>query len=236
MIIITGTSSGIGKALAELYLGEGKSVVGIGRNHTIAHPAYHPVVCDLSDETAISGLSLEPFVNDEVLLINNAGMLGNVKRISDQDKPDIATVLAVNTIAPLILMNRLAQLCGDRFPLTVVNISSGAASRAIPSWAAYCASKAALEMLSETFYLEEREKGRSTKVYAVAPGVVDTNMQAHIRAVGPEDFSASQTFHGYKETGELASPEVVARKLDKLLKLNYTGVVAHSLRSVELDQ
>jgi benzil reductase ((S)-benzoin forming) len=232
--VITGTSSGIGKAIAELLLSEGMPVIGIGRRHTIEHPAYEAVICDLSDEKAVRELPFEGKITTDVLLINNAGILGNVRRLSDQQQPDIAAVLAVNTVAPAVLMHTFSRICGERHELTVVNISSGASKRAIPSWAAYCASKAALEMLSETFFLEEREKGRNTKVYAVSPGVVDTNMQAQIRAVDPKDFAASETFHSYRENNELARPETVARKLMKLLKLPYSGDVSVSLRSIEL--
>lgn len=232
-VIITGTSSGIGKAIAEYYLHKGVHVVGIGRRHTIEQPNYQPVICDLTDENAIRELAVEGWVSEDVLLINNAGMLGTVKRLSDQDLPDLEQVLALNVVAPALLMNKLARACGDTNSLTVVNISSGAAKRAIPSWAAYCTSKAALEMLSETFYLEEQEKGRSTRVYCVAPGVVDTPMQAQIRSVDQVDFAASATFHEYHKNGELVSPEIVAQKLNRLLEMPYSGVVSHSLRSIE---
>ncbi len=232
-VIITGTSSGIGKAIAELYLQLGVSVIGIGRRHTIEHGVYQPVICDLTNEEAIRQLKVEDWLSTEVLLINNAGMLGMVKRLSDQKDPDLAEVLALNVVAPTLLMHQLARACGDTIPLTIVNISSGAAKRAIPSWAAYCASKAALEMLSETVYLEEQEKGRKTKVYCVAPGVVDTPMQAQIRAVDQTDFTASESFHEYYEKGELVSPQVVAQKLKRLLEMPYSGVVSYSLRSID---
>ncbi|HLP56963.1 MAG TPA: SDR family NAD(P)-dependent oxidoreductase [Fluviicola sp.] len=232
--IITGTSSGIGKAIAEHYLQKGFPVVGIGRKHTIVQANYQPVVCDLTDEKTIRNLDTASWVSDDILLVNNAGMLGTVKRLSDQESPDIQQVLALNAVAPALLMNKLARACETAGKsLTVVNISSGAAKRAIPSWSAYCASKAALEMLSETFYLEEQERGRNTKVYCVAPGVVDTPMQAQIRSVGEADFAASATFHQYYENGELVSPELVAQKLSRLLEMPYSGVVSCSLRAIE---
>jgi len=231
-IIITGTSSGIGKAIAELYLERGEKVTGIGRRHTIVHVNYTPVNCDLSDKQAVEQLTFE--LSGACLLINNAGILGNVQRISDQDKTDTDAVFNVNVIAPAVLMNTLSKACGDQFPLTFVNISSGAAQRAIPSWAAYCASKAALEMLSETFYLEEQEKGRMTTVYAVAPGVVDTNMQAGIRSVSSENFSALAGFQAYKDNNELDNPRATALKLEKLLNLPYDGTVRFSLRDIDL--
>ena len=230
MVVITGTSSGIGKAVAEFYLSKGESVIGIGRRHTISHPDYQAVVCDLSDQQAVEALEIE--VGENCVLINNAGILGNVQRISDQERADLSEVLQVNVVAPAILMNKLSKSCGDEYHLTVVNISSGAAKRAIPSWAAYCSSKAALEMLSETFFLEEREKGRTTKVYCVAPGVVDTGMQAKIRTVSPEDFSASAGFHTYKKNNELADPAEVAAKLYRLLQLPYYDQVNYSLRDI----
>lgn len=233
-VIITGTSSGIGKAIATHYLQQGFSVIGIGRRHTVDHANYQPVVCDLTDEQAVRALDVKAWVSEDILLVNNAGMLGTVKRLSDQDSPDINQVMALNVVAPALLMNKLALACADASVLlTVVNISSGAAKRAIPSWAAYCASKAALEMLSETFYLEEQEKGRSTRVYCVAPGVVDTPMQAQIRSVDAIYFTASATFHDYYESGELISPELVAQKLHRLLNMPYAGSVSYSLRSVE---
>lgn len=230
-VIITGTSTGLGKAIAESFLEKGYSVTGIGRRHTIVHSSYTACNCDLSDHTATEQLQFGPF-KSPVLLINNAGILGNVQRLSDQEHPDIGSVMAVNVIAPALLMQKLARACADDTPLTVVNISSGAAARAIPSWSSYCASKAALALLSETFYREEQEKGRSTRVYCVAPGIVDTPMQQQIRSVKPEDFSASATFHGYFDNGELITPEEAAGKLHRLLERPYSGTVYFSLRDI----
>lgn len=232
-VVITGTSGGIGKAVAELYLSQGYKVTGVSRNHTITHPDYTPFECDLADRTALEGFSLD--VQSDILLINNAGILGQVKRLSDQSLTDIDKVMAVNLVAPAILMQRFAQWCGDRYHLTVVNISSGAAKRAIPSWGAYCASKAALEMLSEAFYLEEKEKGRDTKVYAVAPGVVNTNMQVQIRSVEAVDFTSSRIFHDYYRNVELAETSIIAQKIQTLLRLPYEGIVSVSLREIALD-
>ncbi len=229
-VFITGTSSGIGKALAERYLSQGFRVTGIGRRHTIGHANYNALECDLSDEKAVQELPLT--INEDCLLINNAGLLGKVMRISDQEQPDFSTVMQVNTLAPIQLMNRFARLCGDRYKLTVVNISSGAAQRAIPSWAMYCASKAALEMASAVFYLEEQEKGRSTRVYCISPGVVDTPMQEQIRQVSAEDFSSSLNFHTYKKQGELADPAEIARKIQFVLEQPYSGPEAIKLLNI----
>ena len=68
----------------------------------------------------------------------------------------------------------------------VFNVSSGAGRRAYFSWSAYCAGKAAVDRLSECLALEEKRAG--TRVLSVAPGIIDTGMQAQIRASTAEQF------------------------------------------------
>src|SRR5690606_9251492 len=105
----------------------------------------------------------------------------------------------VNTIAPMLLCQFVLQHYPLDRPLTIVNISSGAGRRPIPGWAAYCTSKAALDMYSQTIYLEEKERNRNIRVYSVAPGVVDTPMQETIRKSDPSTFSSLHSFILLKE-------------------------------------
>jgi benzil reductase ((S)-benzoin forming) len=230
MIIVTGVSTGLGRALAELYLENGKTVVGLGRHNTLEHPNFTFIQVDLSSVSALEELDLS-WVHGEVTLINNAGMIGEIGRISELESWDLERVMHVNTIAPMLLAKRCyASAKHDEF--TLVNISSGAARRAIPSWAAYCASKSALNMLSENFYMEELELGRSPKVYAVAPGVIDTPMQKEIRSADPVVFSAHQNFVDLKNEEKLFSPAYCAQLLDQLLAKHYPGEVFYDLRDV----
>jgi benzil reductase ((S)-benzoin forming) len=115
----------------------------------------------------------------------------------------------------------------------IVNISSGAATRAIPGWAAYCASKAALDRFSETVQLEEIEKGNTVRIWSVAPGVVYTAMQEKIRSASPTDFSSSATFLDLKKNDELTSPQVAAAKLYRLIVDEKVDRVVCSLRDVD---
>ena len=132
----------------------------------------------------------------------------------------------------MILLRNIYANMSNKSDFTLVNISSGAANRAIPSWAAYCASKAALNMLTETFYLEEKEKGVEIKVYAVAPGVIDTGMQEQIRSASPEQFSAVDNFKQMKKEGVLFTPEEAALKLELLLNSDFSGETKYDLRNV----
>lgn len=213
MVIITGASSGIGKAIAEFYLAKGEHVVGISRTQEINHNNFKFVKCDLSDYEALEKFELTDYLNedDHFILINNAGTIGSIKRSHEVELKDYYNVAVLNIVA-------LQHLCSQFFHCnqpnkTIVNISSGAAQRPIPSWAAYCASKAAVDLFSETLQAEIDEMNGTTKVFSLAPGVVDTKMQVAIRNSNKNDFSSHQKFVDLKESNELRSPEEVAELL-----------------------
>jgi benzil reductase ((S)-benzoin forming) len=98
----------------------------------------------------------------------------------------------------------------------LVNITSGAATTVYEGWAAYCASKAAVDQLTRVVAEEEREQG--LRAYAVAPGMVDTDMQARVRASAPAAFPAVERFLEAKRTGTFNSPAWVA---DAVLELAF---------------
>ena len=234
MIIITGVSRGFGKAIAELYLSKGEKVIGIGRSANIDHANFSFISCDLSNLDAVRNLSFDSF-SEPVTLINNAGILGEINRLSDQKECDVDQVMTVNVSAPIILTQKLYEKVKNKDLFTLVNISSGAASRGIPSWASYCASKAALNMLTQTFFLEEQEKGVCPKVFAVAPGVIDTGMQDQIRATNPANFSSLENFKVLKEDGSLFSPEEAAKRLYSLVHFPFTGEIFFDLREIPAE-
>jgi len=97
----------------------------------------------------------------------------------------------------------------------VVNISSGAAHQGISGWGMYCTSKAALFMLGQL--LKDELAQRNIWFGSVRPGIVDTPMQAEIRALEPENFPMVEQFRQYKATGALVTSELVAQYLEWLL-------------------
>ena len=228
-IFITGVSKGLGKALAIYFLEKGNKVTGIGRSTDIHHRLFDFIECDLSDAVQTGNLNFG-LLNEEVVLINNAGVIGNIQRLSEQNELDVQQVITVNTIAPMLLSVAITKAVEPNKLLTLVNISSGAGRRAIPSWASYCASKSALDMFSETFYQEELERGREIRVYSVAPGLVDTSMQEKIRSASVDHFSGKQRFVDLKLKNELTSTDEVVMKLEKLIfQHDYEGKVICSL-------
>lgn len=218
MIIITGTSRGIGKAIAEKYLNEGETVHGIGRTASIEHPNYMHHTCNLGSAEETAALQL-PATDEELIFIHNAGMLGTVNRFSDLEQQDTDDVMQLNFLSGAALLHKLMRSLNPNQVFTGVFISSGAGKRPIPSWAAYCASKAAVDLFLSTVQAEEDEKPDSTiRLYAFSPGVVDTAMQAQIRSTDQEAFSSLDRFQELHASNELLKPENVAQKLHTLIR------------------
>lgn len=234
MIIITGVSRGLGEAIAKKYLDEGFRVMGIGRSHSILHPNFSFKKSDLSDLTQVENLEFELFTSP-VTLINNAGIIGKIGRVSELNTSDMPKVLTVNVSAPVLLTQKIYSKILEKDQFTLVNISSGAGKNAIPSWASYCTSKAALNMFSEVFQKEEHEQGRNIRVLAVSPGVIDTGMQEEIRSTKADSFSAREKFIQLKNNQELFSPEEAANRLFHLLEKTNQNDIYADLRQISVQ-
>lgn len=235
MIIITGTSKGIGKAIAENYLALGEKVLGIGRNHTISHPGYSSIQCDLSDPGSVEQISFPDLSREEIIFIHNAGILGKVDYFEKLDPLEITKVMQVNLFAGAAILQKLLQQLPKVANFKCIFISSGAGKNPIASWASYCASKAAVDLFCQTIQLEEQQLGRSHfHCLSVAPGVVDTDMQAGIRNTQQTSFSEVERFKEYKNSNQLYSPELVAKKLYRLVHETRLEQVVYSLRDINL--
>ncbi|MBC6610721.1 SDR family NAD(P)-dependent oxidoreductase [Hymenobacter sp. BT507] len=222
--IITGASRGLGKALAEAVLSYPDTrVLGVSRHATIEHDRYQHQPLDLSDMEALQNNITKIFPlwldADSITLINNAGVLGEIAYVGEQTNEHYNFVFDVNLVAPAMLMNTfLSAYSGLHVPRTILNISSGAAQRPVDGWGAYCASKAALEMLSQVAQKEQDLRGSGVRIRALAPGVVDTGMQEQIRGADGKQFSEVERFQGLYENDKLAASEEVANKIVKWIK------------------
>ena len=222
--IITGASKGIGKAVAEeLLKDENNNVVGVSRTCSIKHPNYRHQPLDFSDIDAVEHNLQKIFLPypdaEKLVLVNNAGVLGDIGYVGEGIPNErFEFVFDVNVIVPAMLMNTFLEVYGQQqAQKVVVNISSGAGKYPVDGWASYCASKAAIDMLSQTVQLEQDKRGTGVKVFALSPGVVDTHMQQQIRESDASRFSTVEKFRQYKANDELSSPDEVARKITYFL-------------------
>jgi len=217
--IITGASRGLGKALAEMVLQQPDTVVlGVSRHATIEHDRYQHQPLDLSDLEALRNNITKVFPAwkdaSSITLINNAAVLGEIGYAGEQTNEHYSFVFDVNLTAPAMLMNMfLSAYSGANVPRTILNISSGAAQRPVDGWGAYCASKAALDMLSQVAQKEQDLRGANVRIRSLAPGVVDTAMQEHIRTADTAQFSETAKFNALHSEGQLVVPEEVAAKI-----------------------
>lgn len=221
-IYITGTGSGIGKALAEALLKDkNNKVVGLSRQQTIKHRNYLHIEVDLAKISVIRRFRFERIEKaNRIVLVNNAGTLGEVKHIGEMRKLSMVQAYNVNFMAPVILTNEFMKYFKDQpAQKSIINISSGAAQRPVDGWGVYCSSKAGLEMYARVLEEELRLDGRQNEVriFSIAPGVVDTPMQEHIRATEESDFSTVEKFRAFKEEGELKSAAQVAKELKEVI-------------------
>lgn len=218
VVIVTGASSGIGKAAALLFAREGARVLAVGRNENELKSLGRKtgdlsgsIKAHLADVTEVS--QLDRIVSDTVdswgqidVLVNSAGVIKNgsieTTALDDWDK-----MMNINLRSVFILTQKcvpyLAESKGN-----VVNVSSVAGTRSFPNVLAYCVSKAGIDQFTRCTALELAPKG--IRVNAVNPGVVVTNL--HKRG-GMDDESYNSFLEHSRDThpiGRPGTPEEVA--------------------------
>lgn len=222
IIIITGASKGIGKALAKKYANKNYKVYSLARTSSSLENITD-VAIDLSDLTATENT----FVNllkeiatpkiTSITLINNAGRLGEISNLENLKANDISKTIQLNTTTPLILSGLFIKLTQQlTCKKQIINISSGAAVNPYQGWAIYCTSKAAIDMMTKAIATEQTEIENGVKCVSIYPGVVDTNMQSQIRNTSKTDFNSVQRFVDLKENNDLYTPDFVAETIYKI--------------------
>jgi NAD(P)-dependent dehydrogenase (short-subunit alcohol dehydrogenase family) len=218
--LVTGTSSGIGAALAAALLDDGWTVVGLARREaTFDSPLYQHLQVDLGDASrleAVADAQLAPLLRDRrwtrIGLVNNAALIGALRGLEDITPEQLSRAFAVNAIAPMFLMGFAARVASPSASLRIVNISTGAAVRPFPGLADYGSSKAALRMagmiMAEELSSDNRPGGRhaDASILSYEPGVVDTAMQVQARSTTGEESPWNQPFKDFAAQGLLEKP------------------------------
>jgi len=180
--LITGGSSGIGRAIAKSLATSGARVAITGRDkNRLAEAARelgaHPIHADVAVEADVERTYREVLqqFGDLDILVNNAG-IGVFKNLVDFDRKDFEAVFATNVTGAMLMAREAAKLFVKRHRGNIVNIASTAALRGAPNGTAYYASKFALRGMTECWRAELRR--HNVRVFLVNPSEVLTSFSA----------------------------------------------------------
>ena len=200
--LITGVSRGLGEELFEQLAADPEHrVIGVGRTFTdqqreLAEADPDRISLHKMDFAAATPVPAELATHGvtHACLILNAGMVEPVGAIGALDPAVVRESVAVNLAAPMIVADAFVRALPPGTPGSVLFISSGAATRPIEGWAAYCAAKAGGEM----FFRVLAEERPDLYVASVNPGRMDTGMQGVLRR---SEFPTKQSYVDAHERG-----------------------------------
>ena len=181
IILISGVSSGFGRAFAEAALRDGYTVIGTVRNEkarkefeAIEPKRAKPLILDVTDFAAInpSISKIEQEIGPIDVLVNNAGY-GHEGILEESSLEDLRRQFEVNVFGAVSMMKAILPTMRRRRSGRIINITSMGGYLTMPGIAYYCGSKFALEGISET--LAKEVKGFGIHVTAVAPGSFRTD-------------------------------------------------------------
>jgi NAD(P)-dependent dehydrogenase (short-subunit alcohol dehydrogenase family) len=227
--VITGASRGLGAGMANRFAAAGLRLGLCARHRPSLEVTTRPTApgghleqaeaplraaVDVSDHDALAAFAdqvVDRFGRID-LWINNAGLLDPIGPLADADGAALARNIAVNVTGVLYGSSLFARHVRARPGRGVlINISSGAGTKPYAGWAAYCGAKAAVDQVTRVVALEEAEHGLAA--YAVAPGVIDTDMQTAIRQSPDSSFPEAQRFRQIAAEGSFNSAAWVAEHL-----------------------
>lgn len=216
-VLITGNSSGLGLAFTQALLDEGAQVFGCSRRGCpLEHPNLHDARLDFADVDSVAS-GLLGLLNGETavdLVILNAGILGDIKRMHELGQDELDNLMNINVWANKAAMDALFQSGVEVDQLVL--ISSGAAVNGNKGWGAYSLSKATLNMLGKLYAVEFTD----THFISLAPGLVDTAMQDHLcdpAKVDGGEFPSVEKLRAARGTENMPTPAVAARNILGLL-------------------
>jgi len=227
--VVTGASRGLGAGLAVHFAASGMHLGLCARHRPVLAARTRPTALDGRIEPSEPPVTAAVDVTDRAALdafaaavvarygridlwVNNAGLLGPSGPLAEADPDLIRRTVDVNVTGVLNGSAVFAAHVRSRpGPGALVNISSGAATKPYEGWAAYCATKAAVDQLTRVVALEEARHG--LVAFALSPGLVDTDMQAAIRASDESAFPDVARFRRAAEEHGFNSPAWVAEHI-----------------------
>ncbi|MGH9180003.1 MAG: SDR family NAD(P)-dependent oxidoreductase [Acidimicrobiales bacterium] len=235
LIWISGASSGIGQALARTVPWDGARIIDISRRRA---EALEHLEADLADPGSWDAVAssfekeLAGFDGGVAVFVHAAGTIEPMGFVAEVDPAAYRRNVLLNSAAPQVLGQAFVAAAADKpGRRDMVVLTSGAAKSVYPGWASYGAAKAAVDQWVRDVGAEQERRG-GVRVVAVAPGTVDTGMQALIRETPEDSFPQRQKFVDLHAQGKLTGPAEVAQKVWALLDTDVENGAVVDLREL----
>jgi short-subunit dehydrogenase len=218
VVVVTGASSGIGRATALAAAREGAQVVLAARRKDRLHQAAadvrrmgsvaHVFPVDLADHAAATWLVSGAIVRlGRIDVLVNAAGYGLYSRIEDGHPDDFERLFGVNVLSPLAAMRAVIPQMRKQGEGHIVNVASLAGARGVPGLGVYCATKAALLRATEAARLELA--GSGVRVSAVSIGPVRTEFRDAAEVRPPGRRPRARRFQRLTLTPELVAAAIL---------------------------
>lgn len=226
VVLITGGSSGIGKATGEFLSSKGYRVYGTSRNPArYASSKFKLITLDVSDEVSIKS-AIKNVVEDAGridVLINNAGagITGPIEEIPDEE---IKRNFETNFFGPIRVIKSVLPVMRAQNSGLIINMTSIAGYMGLPYRGIYSASKGALELITESFRMEIKDF--NIQMTNLAPGDIVTNIasgryHAPVKEDSPYKIKYGSVLNTIDEdVDEGSDPMVVAKTVFKIINTN----------------
>lgn len=244
--IITGASEGLGKIIAELFLREGANIMICARNQEKLLQTQEALLalklgqvemqcCDIAKTADVNHLVKSAFstLKNIDILVANAGIHGPKGPFESSDWEEWSHAIDVNLKGNAFLCHALAPHFKEKKQGKIIFLSGGGATKSMPYFSAYAASKAGLVRFGET--LAEELKAFNIDVNMIAPGAMNTRLTDDALSAGPEKIGEAHYQQILKQKTSGGTPPEKAAELCAFLASNESDGITGKLISAVWD-
>lgn len=206
VMLITGTSRGIGKYLADYYVGFGYFVIGVSRGAVeVENDSYKHLISDISNEEDV--LNIFKYIRKEVkrldVLINNAAINPAIVSAALLPYQTMMKIYQTNVIAPMLFCREAVKLMSRKKFGRIINMGSMATKHEVAGEALYTSTKAALNSYSRVLSKEVYRSGIT--VNTVAPSAIKTDLSAQINQEALKEVLSRNAIVEYGEMVDVSN-------------------------------
>ena len=210
MIIVTGASRGLGRAITERLIKKGEDVIGLARN--TSGLKIHAIECDVSNYASVKNASKEvKRIKKPVKALINAAGVASMNMAVTTDESTVQKLIQVNLVGTIYCCQLFAPLMLRQKQGSFINFSTVAVALALKGESVYAASKAGVESFSRTFAREMADF--NVRVNCIAPGPIRTDLLRGITDTQIEKITSQQIIQRQFQKSDVC--DLVELLLDK---------------------